>query len=129
MLEVGEGEDEDDRPPATNRSPRIENYVAFLGVAYGVMGVYVQNKGPGVYTLRASGPRIKRFHDRVIVDYADVQGLAYSQGMLAKCFGEGTVYAELKRGRESRRSPQGLGVVVLKGVPNPTGVTKEIEDG
>ena len=107
----------------------LENYVAFLAIAYGLIGAYMLNKGSNVYTLGDSGIRIKRLYGKqIVVDYDNVQGLAYSQGMLARRFKVGTVYVELKTGRGRHRSPEGRGVILLKDVPDPVNVMKELED-
>ena len=105
------------------------SYLLFLGFAYAFIGVYMYNKEYTTYTLGDAGISIrKRFGKEIDIPYANIQGLAYSQGMLARRFKCGTVYVELKRGKGSHRSPEGLGVVILKDVPDPTGLIKELED-
>ena len=105
------------------------NYLLFLGLAYACIGAYMYNKGYTTYTLGDTGISIKkRFGREMSVAYSNIQGLAYSQGMLARRFKCGTVYVELKKGRGTHRSFEGVSVMILKDVPDPIGLIKELED-
>lgn len=105
------------------------NYVIFLGLSYSLIGAYMFNKGWTTYTIGDSGILVKRLYGgQISVAYDNIQGLGLSQGMLARRFGCGTVYIELKKGRGTHRSPGGYGVVTLKDIHDPHGVYEGLED-
>jgi hypothetical protein len=105
------------------------NYLIFLGLSYAIIGAYMFNKGWTTYTVGDSGVLVKRLYGgKIDVAYDNIQGLGVSQGMLAKRFGCGTVYVELKKGKGTHRSPGGYGVVAMKDIPDPHRVYEELED-
>ncbi|MDG6920161.1 MAG: PH domain-containing protein [Nitrososphaerota archaeon] len=107
----------------------LPGYLLFMGVSYALIGAYMYNKGYTTYTIGDTGISIKkRFGREQHVAYSNIQGFGYSQGMLARRFKCGSVFVELKQGKGSHRSPEGLGVVILKDVPDPIGLIKELED-
>ena len=96
------------------------NYLVFLGISYAILLVYTLFKGSAVYRVDDSGISVERpFRPRIHVTYESVQGLSYAQGMLAKRFGCGTVYIELKRGKGTHRTMEGGAVLGLRDVPRP----------
>jgi len=105
------------------------NYLVFLGISYVILSVYMLYKRSAVYRIDANGILAKRPLSRDIkVPYENVQGLSYAQGVLAKRFGCGTVYIELKRGKGTHRAWGGGAVVALRDVPRPLEVYNEISD-
>jgi len=105
------------------------NYLVFLGISYALLLGYMAYKRSAVYTIDSDGIHVKGSFSRVIeVQYENVQGLSYSQGMLAKRFGCGTVYIELKRGRGTHRAMGGGPVLGLRDVPRPVEVLNEISN-
>lgn len=105
------------------------NYLIFLGISYAILLVYVLFKRSAVYRVDESGISVERpFRAKISVTYENVQGLSYAQGMLAKRFGCGTVYIELKKGRGTHRTMEGGAVLGLRDVPRPGDLYKEISD-
>jgi uncharacterized membrane protein YdbT with pleckstrin-like domain len=107
----------------------FDSYLLFLGASYALIGAYMYNKEYTTYTIGDEGISIrKRLGREQFVAYSNMQGFGYSQGMLARRFKCGTVFVELKQGKGSHKSPEGLGVVILKDVPDPQGLIEELED-
>lgn len=105
------------------------NYLVFLGISYVILLVYMLFKRSSVYRIDDAGISVERpLRKEIRVSYEDVQGLSYSQGMLAKRFGCGTVYVELKRGRGTHRAMGGGEALGLRDVPRPVEVCNEISD-
>lgn len=103
------------------------NYLVFLGVSYVILLVYMVFKRSTVYRIDDSGISVQRpFRMKIDVTYENVLGLSYVQGMLAKRFGCGTVYIELKRGRGTHRTMEGGAVLGLRDVPQPVELYNEI---
>jgi hypothetical protein len=107
----------------------LVNYLVFLGISYLILAVYMLLKRSTVYQIDSDKIRIKRpFRGDISVPYENVLGLSCSQGMLAKRFGCGTVYIELKRGKGTHRALAGGAVLALKDVPRPVEVCNEISN-
>lgn len=107
----------------------FDNFIIFLVICYVAIGGYMLNKGAAWYKLEDQGIRYKRLLGAVrTLPYDNIADLGFSQGLLAKRFGCGTVYVELKSGKGTFKSPEGRGVFIMKDVLDPRGVCKEIED-
>jgi len=105
------------------------NYLIFLGISYALLLGYMIYKRSSVYTIDSDGIHVKGLFSKVIeVPYENVQGLTYAQGVLAKRFGCGTVYIELKKGRGTHRAMGGGPVLALRDVTKPVDVLNEISD-
>lgn len=105
------------------------NFLVFLGISYVLLLMYMIFKRSAVYKIDDAGISVGRpFRREIRVTYENVQGLSYAQGMLAKRFGCGTVYIELKRGRGTHRELGGGEVLALRDVPRPVEVYNEISD-
>ena len=105
------------------------SYLVFLAASYAILLVYMVYKRSAVYRIDSNGISVKRPFSRDIeVLYENVQGLSYAQGMLAKRFGCGTVYIELKRGKGTHRTLGGGPVLGLRDVPRPVEVYNKISD-
>ena len=103
------------------------NYLIFLAASYAMLLVYMLYKRSAVYRVGDNGIRVRGpFGKDIEVAYENVQGLSYSQGMLAKRFGCGTVYIELKRGKGTHRTLAGEPVLGLRDVPRPVEVYNAI---
>ena len=110
-------------------SSNFVNYLIFLGISYAILLVYMLFKRSSVYRIDSSGIRVKRpFRRDIDVPYENVHGLSYAQGMLAKRFGCGTVYIELKSGKGTHRAWGGGAVLALRDVPRPVEVYNEISN-
>ncbi|MDG6985246.1 MAG: PH domain-containing protein [Nitrososphaerota archaeon] len=104
-------------------------FVIFLGLAYGVIGVYMLFKDSTVYALGESGITIRRpLRKEEFIAYTNIQELSIAQGTLAKRFKCGSIYVALKKGKGTHTSSLGQGVFVLKDVPNPAEVYAEISE-
>lgn len=104
-------------------------YLVFLGISYAILLVYMLLKKSTVYRIDDSGISIERpFRREIRVTYENIQGLSYAQGMLAKRFGCGTVYVELKTGKGTHRTLAGGAVLALRDVPRPVEVYNEITE-
>jgi uncharacterized membrane protein YdbT with pleckstrin-like domain len=107
----------------------LVNYFIFLAISYALIGAYMISKGSTAYTLGDDGVHIRRlWRKEVFIDYKDIQGLGVSEGMLARRFGCGTVYLELRKGRGTHRSLAGVGVYPLRDVHNPQAVSEELSE-
>jgi uncharacterized membrane protein YdbT with pleckstrin-like domain len=105
------------------------NYLIFLGIAYATLFAYMLFKRSAVYGVDNNGVSVKRpFGKDIDVPYENVQGLSYAQGVLAKRFGCGTVYIELKKGKGTHRALGGGEVLALRDVPRPVEVYNEISN-
>jgi len=105
------------------------NYLIFLGISYAILLVYMLLKRFAVYRIDDTGVSIERpFRKEIHVPYEDVRGLSYAQGMLAKRFGCGTVYIELKRGKGTHRAWGGGEVLALRDLPKPIELYNEISN-
>ncbi|MDG7011387.1 MAG: PH domain-containing protein [Nitrososphaerota archaeon] len=107
----------------------IPNYLLFLGAYYLFVGVYMLNKEGTEYRVGESGISIKRlWRKELTVTYGNIQGLGFSQGMLARRFKCGTVYIELKQGKGTHKSLAGVSVMQLRDLPDPTELMSQISD-
>jgi hypothetical protein len=107
----------------------LVNYLIFLGISYALLLVYMILKRSATYRIDDAGISLERpFQREMRVTYENVQGLSYAQGMLAKRFGCGSVYIELKRGKGTHRAWGGGEVLALRDVPRPVEVYNEISD-
>ena len=105
------------------------SYLVFLAISYAVLLVYMLFKRSSVYRIDSDGILVRRPYRRDIdVPYENVRGLSYAQGMLAKRFGCGTVYIELKRGKGTHRAWGGGEVLALRDVPRPLEVYNQISN-
>jgi uncharacterized membrane protein YdbT with pleckstrin-like domain len=107
----------------------LVNYFIFLGISYVLLFVYMILKRSATYRIDESGISMERpFQREVRVAYENVHGLSYAQGMLAKRFGCGSVYIELKRGKGTHRALGGGEALALRDVARPVEVYNEISD-
>lgn len=105
------------------------SYLIFLGLAYLFIGMYMLFKESTLYKVDESGITIERpFRSNLRVPFENVRELSIAQGMLAKRFGCGTLYIELKKGKGSHTSSRGRGVYALKDIPHPQDISREIAD-
>jgi PH (Pleckstrin Homology) domain-containing protein len=105
------------------------SYLIFLAISYSSVGLYMIFKESTIYEMDESGITIKRpFRADLRVPFENVRELSVSQGILAKRFECGTLYIELKKGKGSHTSSTGRGVYVLKDIPHPQDVSREIAD-
>ena len=105
------------------------DYLVFLGISYAILLLYMLSKRSSVYRIDSTGILVKRpFRRDIDVPYENVHGLSYAQGMLAKRFGCGTVYIELKSGKGTHRAWGGGAVLALRDVPRPVEVYNEISN-
>jgi len=105
------------------------NYLIFLCISYAIVLVYMLSKRSTVYHIGGEGISVRRpFRKDIDVPFDHIQGLSYAQGMLAKRFGCGSVYIELKQGRGTHRALGGGAVLALKDVPRPVDVYADISD-
>lgn len=105
------------------------DYGIFLVITYGMIGAYMFFKRSTVYILDDTGIRIQRFlRKEIIVPYTNVSELSIAQGILAKRFKCGSIYLDLKKGSGTHRSLGGTGAVVLKDIPLPIEVYREISN-
>jgi len=105
------------------------NYLIFLAISYAILSVYMLYKRSAVYRVGEDGVSVKRpFSVEIKVPYENIQGLSYGQGMLAKRFGCGTVYIELKRGKGTHRTLGGAPILGLRDVSRPVEVYNAISN-
>jgi Bacterial PH domain len=105
------------------------SYILYLAITYFFIGLYMFYKESTVYRLDESGVTIKRlFRGDLQVAYENIGELGVSQGILAKRFGCGTLYLELKKGKGSHTSSTGRGVYALRDIPHPQDISREIAD-
>jgi len=105
------------------------NYLIFLAVSFGAIGVYMYTKRSNAYTISEDGIVIGRLMKEPLeIQYQNISGMTISQGRLAKAFHCGTVYIELKEGKGAYRTWGGRPVQVLKDVPDPEGVYNLVAD-
>jgi len=103
------------------------NYLIFLGISYAVLLVYMVSKRSAVYHIDENGISVKRpLRKDINVPFDNIQALSLSQGILARRFGCGSVYIELKRGRGTHRALGGGPVLALRDVPRPAEVSNRI---
>jgi len=103
------------------------NYLIFLALSYAILLAYMFLKRSSVYRIDGNGISVRRPFSRDFhVSYDNVQGLSYAQGVLAKRFGCGSVYIELKRGRGTHIRLGGGAVIALRDVPRPVEIYNEI---
>ncbi|MDG6990674.1 MAG: PH domain-containing protein [Nitrososphaerota archaeon] len=118
--------------PFLQINPRTyADFAIFLGLSYASIGAYMLFKESTVYALGDTGIVIRRpMRKENFIPYDSIQELSIAQGMLAKRFGCGSVYVALKKGKGkgTHTSSMGQGVFVLKDVPAPGDVYREISD-
>ena len=105
------------------------SYLLFLAATYFFIGLYMLSKESTIYKMDESGITIKSPLRAVVqVPYENVRELSIAQGILARRFGCGTLYVELKKGKGSHTSSTGRGVYALKDIPHPQDISREIAD-
>jgi uncharacterized membrane protein YdbT with pleckstrin-like domain len=96
------------------------NYLIFLAIAFGSLGIYMWIKHEATFALGEDSIQIKRKIGKArSIDYTDIYDISISQGILAKRFDCGSVYVILKKGRGSVTMMGGGTAERLEDVPNP----------
>ncbi len=103
-----------------NVATEFVNYLIFLALAFGCLGVYMWIKHNATFALGEDNIQIKRKTGKSrTINYTDIYDISVSQGMLAKRFGCGSVYLILKTGRGSVKMMGGGSAERLDDIPNP----------
>ncbi|HKT22664.1 MAG TPA: hypothetical protein VJR06_08665 [Nitrososphaerales archaeon] len=105
------------------------NYLIFLALCYALLGGYMFFKWTTRYIMDEEGIVIKRLlRNDISLSFTNVGQLSYAQGMLAKRLNCGSIFIELKKGKGNYRSLSGIGVFLLKDIPRPIEVYREISN-
>ena len=103
------------------------NYLIFLGLSIGLVGMVVIVKGRSVFVIDDDGIKVKRFMKSLnLVNYDNILDMSVSQGMLARRFNCGTVFFILKSGKGSVKVMGGGVAERLEDVHDPKGVYEYI---
>jgi Bacterial PH domain len=101
-------------------SQNFLSFLAFLAVSFGFVGAYMALKHSTLYVIDPNGIEIKGFlRAPRTVKYSDIKDISVSQGMLARRFGCGTLYLDLRHNRGHVKIFGGGSAEALKDVRDP----------
>ena len=98
----------------------IVNYLIFLALSIGLLGVFVMFKRRTVFEFGDDFLIVKRFLSKPkYIRYDDVDGTSLSQGFLAKRMNCGSVFLILKKGSGNSKIVGGGSAERLEDIPQP----------
>jgi len=110
-----------------NVATEFLNYLIFLALAFGCLGLYMWIKHDSIFALGQDNIKIKRKTRKSrSINYTDIYDISVAQGILAKRFGCGSVYIILKKGGGSVKMMGGGSAEKLDDVTNPNYIVELI---
>ena len=109
-------------------SKTLPAFIVFVLLFYAFLGAYMLLKYSNIYTLDRNGIEMRAFLRAARnVNYSEIESLSVSQGFLAKRFGCGTVYLNLRHKGGRIRILGGGSAEAMRDVKSPKSCEQLIE--